>query len=357
MNFRWLRFARLLVVPSLVLVAALPAPAQQPAPRRGRSIEFSEPRSDVVSSNLNLVGTRRHTLSSVEQELKKPFELLNPADDSLSSVLVPPVRRTFPSPARTKRLKEQLEKRDEWMFLEAEDYGGELTPEDMLGVPEYDSNGELKRPRTAFERYYERREKERAAATNELRATGVVGWSEKDRALGESKELGLYGDSSPFGSGITDTERTMKRLSNTDEDSTSTSEAVAPKSFSEFFGFGKTESPNNAQEAARAHQARMEEFKQFLDTRSLSSPTLAPGSPLAPPPSAQFGGLGAFSDKGQPGALSPALSSSSPLSPLPSLPSLPTSPGLPTWQSPPPAPPPPHVTLPQSTFSLPQRKF
>ena len=69
----------------LVMVAILSAHGQQLSSGRGRPIQFSQPGSDVVSSNVNEIGANQTKLNSLNDDFKKPFELFGHADDSISS--------------------------------------------------------------------------------------------------------------------------------------------------------------------------------------------------------------------------------------------------------------------------------
>lgn len=367
MSFRGSRIACLPVVVGLALAIVLPARAQEAQRRGSRAIQFSEPRSDVVASNLNQISSQKQTLTTLENQLKQPFELFSPPSDSLSGILTPSIQRPLPTPAKSKRMKEQLEKRDEWIYLGPEDYEPGLTAEDMLHVPQYGPDGELKKPRTALERYYDRMDKARAAATNQAGGLGSIRLGDKELGREESKDSLFGGEKSALSSGMSAMEQALKRLSNDNADDAATPENSAPKSFSEFFGFGKAQTPEQIQEAARAHQAHLEEFKQLLEIRSTPTPNpggssvnLLTGPPTPVAPLAAPGVLDAFPNPATRGVVSPPAPSPSSLSPslgLPGLSGVSPPPGTPGWQAPPPVPSLQRPTFQPSTFSLPQRKF
>jgi len=356
-----------------VVTLLIPAWAQDSPFHRGREIQFSEPRSQVATTNLEQIVSEKRTLRSLEKDLKQPFEFFGPSSDSLSRIVTPRMPVIVPPSPKSKRVKEQLEKRDEWMFLGPEDYEpGGLTAEDMLNVPEYGPDGELKKPRTALERYYDRMEKARATATNQAGGSGISGLGGKDQEFGvdESKSSLFGGDKNVLSSGLSTMEQTLKSLSNDDDEGATKPETSAPKGFAEFFGFGKAQSLTELQEASRVHQARLEQFKQLLETRSM--PTPDPGGSAANTfssvqpsvaPLTSPGVLDPFPTSGTHMTVNRPAPSPSSLSPLPGLSGLSSLPGVsspvgtPSWQSPPPAPPAPRATFQPSTFSLPQRKF
>jgi hypothetical protein len=130
------------------------------------------------------------------------------------------------------------------------------------------------------------------------------------------------------------------------------------------FGFGKKEPAEASPEASRAMETRMLEFKQLLETRSLTpaNPGLGgfnplAGSPLAAPPAAMSGGLDGFNSDTARGFLSPLSPTPVSQTSLPGLPTVAPNFSLPSWQTTPPAPEPPRMTLPPPTFNVPQRKF
>lgn len=371
MSSGYLRFTPFLIATGLALAAVLSATGEERLPRRGRSIQFSEPRSDVVSSNVNQLGTKQTTLKDLEQDLKKPFEVFSPVDDPTASFTAPPVPRTLPSPARSKRMKELLEKRNEWIFFAPEDYyASGLTAEEMFSLPEYDPNGEVKKRKTPMEKYFDRMDKVRAetqgAATNQMAGSEGLNPRPTDEKPEGLTELSFGGQQSPFSSGLSDMEKTAKRLSpgGSSAFSTSATEPAKAKSFSDLFGFGKTDSTGPTPEKSRAMETRMQEFKQLLETGSLTSPNPGAskynpliGSPVTAPSSVAPAGFDVFSSAGARGALSPLSPSPNSLAPLSGLPTAAANPGLPGWQTPLPAPQTPRMTLPPPTFNIPQRKF
>lgn len=350
-----------LVLAGLALSVAPTAPAQQPPSKRGRAIQFSETRSDVVSSNVNELRTKRPSLKQLEQELKKPFELLNPDADPANRLTTPPLRHT-PPPARTKQMKELLEKRNEWIFLEPEDYGSGLTPEEMLNLPEYGPDGELKKRKTALERYYDNLDKAQAdarvAATNRARADEVFGSRSKDEETEDSQNLGFANEP-----GLGNNERTGKSLAPGELPAFSLAapEMFTTGGFADAFGFGRSERIEPKSDRSRSIEARNQEFKKLLEMGSSSPLNQDAGAinslispPFSTPSLLKSRNLGTLPGAGLSSTLPPNPTS---LSPSPVMPSVAVSPALPAWQTTPAPVEQPRKVLPPPTFQIPQRKF
>ncbi len=359
----------------MTLTAVLPAYAQR-APYRGvRPIEFSEPRSDVISSNVNQLRTPKQTsLQDLEKEIKKPFELLSPGSEPAPRLSTTPALRTPQSAARTKQMKELLEKRNEWIFLDPEDYHGlGLTAEEMLRVTEYEPDGRVKKEKTPLEQYYEKMDKARAdlhaMATNRARSDDFFNLRSTDEPTDRAKERGFAGQPNPVKSGSGELELNPNPQPATEASSFNLNgkEQTIGQGFAEFFGFGKPESPEEVAKRVRNQEAHQKEFKDLLGVPA-SSPLTATAGPLealtgdglVTPPSLATGGLGK-----SPGA-NQSVSTSQPPSASPNasvatsiLPGAQANAGLPAWQTTlaPPAPETTRKPLQTPSFQIPQRKF
>lgn len=363
------RFALFLTAMGALLAAVFVASAQSGSssalPRRGRAIQFSNPRSSVVSSNVNELGANKTKLEDLEQQLRKPFEIFGSGDDSINRVATP-VRRLPPSAAKMRQMKELLEKRKEWIFLAPEDYVEPgLTTEEMLDVPEYGTDGTEKKRKTPIERYYERLEKARAearaAVTNQSDDDSDLGLVQRAKAQADVSGVAKtsdFGQPKSFSPGLDAVEKTLKQWQSVPENSIlnpSTAETTTGNSFSDLFGFGKIAAPAPGSEQALAREARMQKFKELLEPHSTAM--FDSGAPAFTPPA-----LPSLTPPADFGASPGVAKRSSPISPPPSssAPGLvPTSanPALPSWQTQPPEPKAPALKLPPPGFNIPQRKF
>src|SRR5437762_14254782 len=105
------------------LVASTALRAADPTPDR-RSIQFTVPRNDKVSTNVNELRDTVGGLKSLEEDLARPLQSfrLNP-DSSLGGVAAAPIRppRTVINP----RLRMLIDRKHNWAYS---------TPDEILGA-------------------------------------------------------------------------------------------------------------------------------------------------------------------------------------------------------------------------------
>lgn len=251
--------------------------AQQAFPSGGRKIEFSDPAGSVATSNLNAIANLKGAFPSLENDLRRSFEVVQPGG-SLQGVAAPPGQRTPASGANSKKLKEFLEKRQDWQFLEPEDYHSEQTIEEALGIPEYGPDGELKEKKSPLERYFERLERGNVGATNRTRSDDLsgVGFSSPKKNDGTSRDLNPAAAEKRADATADDNPLTQLLRGNTTNPSFP--DATRPAGFSDVFGQSWQWKPEST-ETARAQAARLEEFKRIWDAHT--SPTLPSASPIS----------------------------------------------------------------------------
>src|SRR6266404_8041173 len=126
----------------------------------GRSIEFSDRKSDEVTTNLNQMGSRKDGLRQLEDDLGKPFQTFNP-NSSLDGMFTPPVRQPSAPSIPSKRAKELMERQKNWVFMSPEDLAGTPTEEDIFKLREYDKDGQEKKKSTPLERFMEKQKADR----------------------------------------------------------------------------------------------------------------------------------------------------------------------------------------------------
>ena len=129
--------------------------AQAGGKQRGRSIEFSEPKSDEVTTNLHQLTSKKDGLKQLEEDLYKPLQIVHAQEFARRRR-----RSASPPPAgpviQSKRAKELLERRKNWVFMSPEDLLAGPTVEEILKAPEYDADGQEKKELPPLERYYQR---------------------------------------------------------------------------------------------------------------------------------------------------------------------------------------------------------
>src|SRR6266478_76356 len=161
------RFSSFCSIPSLavltggLLLACHGRAADTP---HGRPIEFSDPKSAEITTNLNQLNIRRGGLRDLEVDLTKSFQQGFSSRSSLDGIAEQPIRFYSPAPIiQSKKAKELLERKKNWVFMNPEDLTSGPTPEEIFNLPEYGPDGKEKKQRSAVELYYERQERENRA--------------------------------------------------------------------------------------------------------------------------------------------------------------------------------------------------
>lgn len=347
------------------------AQAQQALPSGGRKIEFSDPGSGVIASNLNAIATGKSPFPNLENELKKPNEMFQPGG-SLQGIGEPLIQRAPASGVNSKKLKELLEKRQDWQFLDLEDYHSEQSVEEMLGIPEYGRNGELKEEKSPLERYYERLDRANAPVTNRTRNDSSfsmeLGFGNKsDRSLQELNR----NDKENEPGGMAEVEDPLRQLLRGNPGNPLFPDKTKPTGFSAVFGQPEAWKPETS-DATRAQAARMEEFKRLWDTHTLPSlpsssiPGIPPFDPFKPSGSTTPAFALPRNAEPTPAApITPIAPLRDSLSPLPTtfgaiagpldLPVVP--PGTPSLAPAPPPLGPTRAVAPAADFNIPKRRF
>ncbi len=140
---------------ALVMGVWLACSAQAAGRQRGRAIQFTPTKSDEVLTNLHQLSNKKDSLKRLEEDLNAPLQSFAPKS-SLEGVIAPPPRSPAPSAVQSKRAKELLERRKNWVFMTPEDLVGGPTVEQVLQAPDYDEHGLLKEDLPAMESYYQR---------------------------------------------------------------------------------------------------------------------------------------------------------------------------------------------------------
>jgi len=153
-------FTRVVAVTALAL-SCLPVIAQG---MKGRPIEYSEPRNAEENSMLS---PKQSRLGSLESELNRPFESINPGR-SLDGVLL---NAPLPTPAPVNR--NPSNKRLDWMYRSAEDLMSVDSVETKYKRPQLTPDGrDLNKMRPMERAYYEALD-----ARNGVQATNQLGFS------------------------------------------------------------------------------------------------------------------------------------------------------------------------------------
>src|SRR5258708_1605842 len=213
------RLSSCTILPALILGASLlfeyPGMAQER--QRGRPIEFSDRKSNEVTTNLNQMGSRRDGLRQLEDDLGKPFQTLSPRS-SLDGIFTPPIRQPSAPNVPSKRAKELMERQKNWIFMTPEDLAGAPTEGDIFKLREYDKDGQEKKKSSPLERFMEKQKAERKGT---LKKSGS---KEDDLEMSlTGKDRKLEHDDSALPEGLRESEQALKKLFESDATSRSLS--------------------------------------------------------------------------------------------------------------------------------------
>ena len=174
-----------------------------------RSIIFSAPKHDSVSTNLNQLSKKNlGSLSPMMegQSVSGPGLFTLPETESP----LPPLQR--PSAGRVKLTKKDRERADReknWALVAPEDQILGLTGEEMMGAPELGENGLEKKPTSSFEKFYQSMGRTPAGVTNRLSDSRAA--QPEDDSKSSNKETEDR-SSNPFEARLQETERAMQNL-------------------------------------------------------------------------------------------------------------------------------------------------
>lgn len=252
MSIRLSSFRICLGAVALALCALMVCSAQAADQRPSRPIEFSSPRSDEVTTNLNQLTSRKDGLKQLEEDLYRPLQSFSPKS-SLDGV-VAPIPHSPAAPAiQSKRVKDLLERRKNWIFMRPEDLVAEPTVEGILKAPDFGTDGLEKPDPRSMEQYYHRLSTKRPAANrlDQSKEDDMFGSVRKSKS---GDEMGAYDDSSlPYG--LKESVEALKNKFEPDKAGGPFAQSETRSSFSDPFGLG-----DNTQS-----KEQMLEHKKFID--------------------------------------------------------------------------------------------
>ena len=225
---------------------------------RGRSIGFSQPRSDEVTTNLNQLTSRKDSLRQLEEDLNAPLQSFTPRS-SLEGVVAPPPRAPVPSAVQSKRVKELLERRKNWVFMTPEDLLSGPTVDQILKTPEYDADGQPKKELPAMEQYYQRLMPKRPAKN-------IPGQVQTDDQFGPPSQADLPAaaaeDDSDLPGGVRESADALRSMFQSDGGNSSFARGATPGGLSQSsWQTGQASSREQMVE----HKKLMDEYHSLID--------------------------------------------------------------------------------------------
>jgi hypothetical protein len=240
---------------------------------------------------------KQNGLKQLEQDLFKPFENISPKG-SLDGAFIPTMPQPQPNaPAvQSKRAKELLEQRRDWVFETPEEILAAPSTDDILNRRDNPKQGDDKSKLSPMERFYERlsnKEKKESARKGSKR--DQLAESQKSGSLADDAETD---DDADLPLGVRETQREMRMLLAPKERKNDSS--MEPENgLSDVFGFGRK---TQSRDEAVLQKERMDRYKALVGlpvTPSLETDPLKPfrdivGTPKSPgllPTMDSLGGL------------------------------------------------------------------
>jgi hypothetical protein len=272
MSFRFSSLHICLAAATLVLSGVLVGNAQTGRKERGRPIEFSLPKSDEVTTNLHELTNKKDSLKQLEEELYKPLDSFRP-ESSLDGVVVSPPRTPSAPPIQSKRVKELLERRKNWVFMSPEDLVSAPSVEDVLKAPQIGPDGQEKKELPAIERYYHRLSNKQAEPDNPLqfkdKSEDLFGMPRKS----DSRDERVPQEDLIIPSGVRESAQSLNKLVESDRSDGRFYRAAPHGDSSDIFGLG----------TQPLSKEQMQEHKKFMDDyRSLVDPSWHPPAVATP---------------------------------------------------------------------------
>jgi hypothetical protein len=217
-------------------------------PRPNKSIEFSAPHNEEVSTNAHQLSRQTDGLKQLEEDLFKPLQSFSPKN-SFDGVPAMP----FTPPVIIRRTPEKPDPRKDWLLMKPEEILG-LTPDTHKTEAERDAESLGIRRGSPMEEYARRLAHEH----------GVLYPGETKEDLYPTKprrDQGWRKDDPSMPESIRQREQALKKLLQPDAETSSLTGAAPKVDSSDAFGL---EASRRLQERTPAQKARMEEYRQLL---------------------------------------------------------------------------------------------
>ncbi len=264
MSFRSCIFKAFSVpVAAALLWSVAPSSALGGGADRGRSIEFSTPKSDEISTNIHQLTSKKDSLKQLEEDAYKTFQAFTPGG-SLDGVPVNPIRPPATPAVPSKRLKEKLERQKNYLWMTPEDLMTKTTIEDMLKVPEYGPDGQLKNDKPSMERYYEHLGDQSKTKTANPFASLTSPDDESMSKFGsQPRRDPLLGSDVDMPSQLKESAMTLRKLFDDDSDEKINGPKPVRSGFNDVFGLADPTADSRQKELE--HKKLMDEYRTILD--------------------------------------------------------------------------------------------
>ena len=258
----------------LAVSGLLVCSAQAGGKERGRPIEFSVPRSDEVTTNLHQLTSKKDGLKQLEEDLYQPLQSFGPRS-SLDGVAAPPPRAPAAPVIQSKRVKELLERRKNWVFMSPEDMLATPTVEDILKTPQFGPDGQEKKDLPALERYYQRLATRRVGVNNPMQSKNEDLFGTPGKS--NSRDERAPHEDSNLPSGLRESAQELTKLFEPGNSDSPFAQGATHGSLSDTFGLG-----NNtlSKEQMQEHKKFMDDYRSIVDPSWHPPAVATPGNPL-----------------------------------------------------------------------------
>ena len=146
---------------AVLLAAGFGLSTAQAVGGHGEKIEFSEPSTPVVASNLtatvspslNRLNPAPSAFKQVQQDLFRPLVNAMQSENSMEGTLSGPLPQPQQRPAPNKRTRDLMDQRRNWAFSDLNDLSTDSSLDDPLGMKENGVDGKAKKPVSLMEQY------------------------------------------------------------------------------------------------------------------------------------------------------------------------------------------------------------
>jgi hypothetical protein len=238
-------------------------------------LERSEPNTALISTNQTEQTAPRRPSKRVLKELDKPMKGFS-LNGSLDGEPAPPIpyqpnRQAVPN----KRLQEIMERRREWIFMRPEDFTSGPTPEEIMNLPEYGSDGQEKKKPSPLERFFQDFGQKPKAIKSGMDNEPFASKTGKSRASGFGSE---DDEDTSLPEGIRESAKKLRSLLGTGGTDTDNNTGTSGHSvLSDIFGLGSD--TDLTPEQIKEHKDYMKQYQDLLN------------GPKLPPNSSSLGGM------------------------------------------------------------------
>jgi hypothetical protein len=222
---------------ALAGIGALGGLSLAAAAEGGRPIEFSDPKGSELSTNLYQLTNKKDSLKQLEDNLYQSLRPFAPKSAGDDDSLPLPTESAVPA-IPSKRARELLERRNNYMFMTPEDLMKGPTAEEVLKLKEYGPDGQEKKKLTPLEQYYQRQEAKRAVAQKSKEASDD---SFRDSSTTDhSRDFAAPRQEATLPESLRDTEQALKNLFGNAPAENATAQVPKRNPYSDIFGLGET---------------------------------------------------------------------------------------------------------------------